>query len=70
MKNIGRAFQFFGRAFPFFERAFPFFGRIFWFFGKAFQQEERLHYTSRMPEKMRPERMPKRRAEKKVSTSA
>ena len=63
MKNIGRAFQFF-------ERAFQFFGRIFWFVGKAFQQEERLHYTSRMPEKMRPERMPKRRAEKKVSTSA
>ena len=63
MKNIGKAF-------PFFERAFPFFCRIFWFFGKAFQQEGRLRYTSRMPEKMRPERMPKRRAEKKVSTSA
>ena len=63
MKNIGRTFPFFGRVFPFFDS-------IFWFFGKAFQQEERRHYTSRMPEKMRPERMPKRRAEKKVSTSA
>lgn len=63
MKNLGRAFTFF-------ERAFQFVGRIFWFVGKAFQQEERLHYTNRMPEKMRPERMPKRRAEKKVSTSA